>query len=837
MTAGPARPWRGMARRAARLLVPLLLMPALLGLGTWLYLRHEIDPSLVRGRIIQEARRATGRQIAARNLRISLFPDLTITADDVALANPRGFSRPAMLTAKHLVLRIALIPLLTHQVIVREIRLTGASLWLDQKPDGRANWMFDHARPSATLPGAIASPGVPAMPMRAVTVLAVNASGSVSWHTKLATGQATLRQVKLVEVNASSTIALLLRAARGADTLTLTGRFGAQTHLWNAADTSPWPVDLTLTDANGTAHLLGSFTNPRALAGYTLAVTAHGPRLWQLVHAWTGLYLPPLADVSLDTRLIDQAGRLDIPRLSLTAGPSNLATLVPGLTVSRVAIQAPNLDGFSGTETNHLQLTGTYAGQKLGIDAVVGPIGRLFGRGRLLSRLPIPLTIAANLAGASLQTQGAVQPGGNLTGTNLTLAADIPNLPALAPLFGISLPNPGPLRVGFRLRGSGGTLRLEAAHIALPAVQAALTATYTQSKSPRLDAAVHIARLDLDALPALWPAAPARLSIIARSYLPFLSTLDGSLSLDATQSLWRGVAINDVSARLQFAHGRFDLDPADFRLGPRGPANDGAVALTATAIVPARGTAPDSANQARASPAAPTAAMAVTLRGDGVSLAALAALAGHPRVATGRLGLRLALASRGHSISAILASLSGQVGLGLTHATLSPATLDALLPHLTPLAALHPLGQGIGTPAMVPLDCLATRFDLRQGTARIGQFLLAGSQFRLRAAGTASLARDQLAVSLVPRFGFGDLGFTIAQTIHGSFSNPVFAAASPPAASPAGDACASTLDAALAPIDMTPALPLGQPTPTRPTPPEPINAAALLRRLFGLKHP
>ncbi|MFK5065642.1 hypothetical protein, partial [Klebsiella pneumoniae] len=68
-----------------------------------------INPETVRAALAHAALRATGRELVITgpmHLRLGLAPGFA--AEGIALANPPGFSRPEMATAKRLTARVAL---------------------------------------------------------------------------------------------------------------------------------------------------------------------------------------------------------------------------------------------------------------------------------------------------------------------------------------------------------------------------------------------------------------------------------------------------------------------------------------------------------------------------------------------------------------------------------------------------------------------------------------------------------------------------------------------------------------------------------------------------------
>src|SRR5690242_7091895 len=73
----------------------------------------RLDPNSFKPRIIAAVQQATGRQLTL-NGAISLHPSLwpVVELRDASLANPPGFSRPAMATLQRLDVQLALWPLL-----------------------------------------------------------------------------------------------------------------------------------------------------------------------------------------------------------------------------------------------------------------------------------------------------------------------------------------------------------------------------------------------------------------------------------------------------------------------------------------------------------------------------------------------------------------------------------------------------------------------------------------------------------------------------------------------------------------------------------------------------
>lgn len=106
----------------------------------------------IRERIIAEVKTATGRDLAiAGPVELSVFPSVAVELSDVSLSNMPGGSRPSMITLGQLDIEVALLPLLSSEIVVQRLILREPVIALEIDEAGRANWMFDSPQ-SATGP-------------------------------------------------------------------------------------------------------------------------------------------------------------------------------------------------------------------------------------------------------------------------------------------------------------------------------------------------------------------------------------------------------------------------------------------------------------------------------------------------------------------------------------------------------------------------------------------------------------------------------------------------------------------------------------------------------------
>jgi len=90
-----------------------------------------------------KAKEATGRELKLKGkigFKLSLLP--TVAADDVSFQNAPWGSRPLLATVKRVEVQIALLPLLTGEVVIRRLRLVEPDLLLEVSPKGERNWVF-----------------------------------------------------------------------------------------------------------------------------------------------------------------------------------------------------------------------------------------------------------------------------------------------------------------------------------------------------------------------------------------------------------------------------------------------------------------------------------------------------------------------------------------------------------------------------------------------------------------------------------------------------------------------------------------------------------------------
>lgn len=132
------------------LIAALLIIPSL------------IDWNGYKAQISQAVRDATGRELALRgDLSMSLIPSPSLSMSDVRLGNVAGAQDADMVSIGEVHVSVALMPLLTGNVQVKEVNLVDPVIAIETFEDGRNNLVFDPNQAARSGPdaGTISTPG------------------------------------------------------------------------------------------------------------------------------------------------------------------------------------------------------------------------------------------------------------------------------------------------------------------------------------------------------------------------------------------------------------------------------------------------------------------------------------------------------------------------------------------------------------------------------------------------------------------------------------------------------------------------------------------------------
>ncbi len=111
-----------------------------------------IDPNDYKGEIATAVREQTGRTLEIEgDISLSVFPWLGLDIGPTRLSNAEGFTDPDMASMDAVQVRIKLMPLLSKQLEVDTVKLSGLQLNLAKDKSGRTNWADLQGEQAATI--------------------------------------------------------------------------------------------------------------------------------------------------------------------------------------------------------------------------------------------------------------------------------------------------------------------------------------------------------------------------------------------------------------------------------------------------------------------------------------------------------------------------------------------------------------------------------------------------------------------------------------------------------------------------------------------------------------
>ncbi len=757
-----------MLRRALRigLIIAAIVIVLVIGAGAAFIL--TFNPNELKPRIIAAVKQATGRDLLLKGdigLKLSLWP--TVEVSGASLSNAPGFAPPEMATLRKLDLQLAVLPLLRHRIEINRLILIQPDVHLQTNAQGNSNWIFT---PPAASPAAVQPHPSEKAPPTQVSIAAVKITDGAITYRDDRTRRTTTLNVQQFTSTAASPRApqhISLDAYLDGARFNLAGVIGPLAQLQNLSSTTPWPVDVALAGAGAKLSVKGTLTQPLQGRGYALTVQGSIADLATLAKLVSARNLPPLQDINFSTRIADTGKPLpQISDLTLNVGPSDLKSLVAGLKIDKLEINAPGSD-------QPIQATGggTFAGGPITLAAT-------FGSPAALTAGPFPLDVKAQAAGGNLEVKGAIAHPRTFGGVGLGINAGLPDLATLSPLVGRPLPPIKSVALQAELNDAaggfrqGGTLR----NIKLTTAAGDLSgeAALTLGQKPSFTAQLASTRIDANALMAAagkpvkttrpagapppekpGPAGAPQPTTPAPAPGPFsdrplrfglLRRADADVAL-AVQDLHSGnTDYRALNIHAVLRNGRLTVSPFAADL-PGGPMS---------------GTLSIDAGQANAP-------IALTLTAPGLDLAPLLAAARWPHYASGRLEVRADLHGSGTSAHAIAASLNGTLGLAMEGGTVDSALLNRLLGGVLAKANLRDL---IARGGSTELRCFAARAVAQHGVAAVNPLLLNTAAMTVLGSGSVNLGAQTLDMTLQPQGRVGGTGLVVPVRVTGPIRSP-----------------------------------------------------------------
>ena len=737
----------------------------------------RFNPNAYAPQIIAAVQRATGRTLSIGGpieLQLSLHP--TLAASNLSLANPADFADRYLLTLDKVQARIALLPLLSHRVDILNLRLIGPKLYLERNQAGQADWNFSAVPPQ----GSITVHAPPAtLPTYKIALESVELDNGQIILRPQGLHQPNIVQLTRLSGRAASLSAPLHlsgSAAIGNAPLTLHGVVGPVARL-TGTGSSPWPVDLTFGFAGASAHLQGAVTRPQSAKGYNVTLTAAVPALATVTAAlprdWLGrLHLPALHNMTAHATITDDNAPLPaLTNISIKAGASDLASLAPGLSLTELTVELPNL-GHSGT----LSASGTLGQTPFIIRANFTAPSAFIPPSWLPASAPpaasFSESVNASLGTASLSLTGGIATPRTLSGAAMALALNIPNLSALSAAAGQPLPAWKNITIKTSLIDPGGQGLAQAVGLdgltgTMDNARFSGDVRFTYQPEPKLEIDLSIAQANLDALlaampkPQTQPAAPSATAPQLAQPKPAQIVPDISLPLDLLRQASADVVLNANS---------LTYGGATYRaLQGHATLNNGLLTINPlTGQLPGGAISGSGSINASEDPAAET----LKLNAPALALGPFLRSFGLAGAAQGTIQAQLNASAKGNTLPQMLATITGQLGLASVNDVVDGRIIGQMFGGALQSAGLP--ARLAAAPGPVSLRCAALRLDAANGSGVVKALALDSNRLLLRGDGTVNFADQTLGLVLKPRLRVGGTNVTVPVQVRGTFLAPSY---------------------------------------------------------------
>ena len=360
------------------------------------------DFNSYRDLIAEQAEAATGRKLTiAGNLELELSLTPAISVEGVTFANAPWGSRPDMVTMEKLAARVELIPLLSGDIRVEWLELSGVDVLLETDKQGTGNWAFSSGSEEAAADSGAAAgplPVVKAVRMRDIKLAYVDGATG-------ARQQFQFDRLRLSADGPDKPLSLLAEAVFNDEKINVEGSLGSVEAL---LENKMFPLNIEIAALGVEGELDGTIKSPRDAKGYNVGFSVKGPSMKAVAARGVALSgggdVPPLADSAFYVAgaIRDEGDRVAIDGLKLTAGGSDIAgnlSLVP---------TSPRLDLKAVVTSKKLALSDFL--EDSGEDAPASPPAE---DGRVFPADPLPfeglrgVDAAVNLGVQQLNLEGA----------------------------------------------------------------------------------------------------------------------------------------------------------------------------------------------------------------------------------------------------------------------------------------------------------------------------------------------------------------------------------------------------------------------------------------------
>jgi len=761
-----------------RTLLAILIAGIMVPVVTLSLFIAEFDPNQYAPELTAAVEKATGRQLTLGGpIKISISLSPQISADNVSLANPPGFADPNLLTISRLQARIALLPLIVHQINIVKLVVLRPAVFVETTKTGAADW--DLTPPSAANAASASAPVNPAGPRLSGYKLSLEAveirDGSIILRPAHSANPITIALERFTGTAASASSPLIFSAGASFEGIpvSMNGAVGP-VERFSGTGSGPWPIDLTVSSRGATANVDGRVSEPRNFSGYDLAIKLSIPALETLADGLpSGMdirgEIPPVHGIVGSAEVVDQNAPMPaINNLAIKAAASDLSGVRPGLMLARLDMEAPSLTSpISVSATGSIgpapiSLAGKFGAASLFINpALLPPVANP-------SPPNFPVSIQAQAGNDSLEIDGGIATPMTLSGTALNVKMSIPDLSLLGPLAGTSLPGWKNIIAQGTLIDPGGlglanAIGIDSLVLNMDNAGLGGDLSWYFGKHPRLQVALKAQQIDLDPLLAAMPVAPpptppAQTSPPApqqTSYLvppvklplAMLRAASADIQLAADTLIFHHASYTAVQGHAVLANGVLTISPV-------------------TALIPGGSVAANASVDASNDPAETT----VAVDAPALALSPFLNAIGLPSTAEGTLQAGMSASGTGDSLPDLASSVQGQLGMAMVNGTVDGAVLSRLFG--AALSAVDLPASLVGAQGPVAVRCFGLRIDAENGIGRVSALTLDSNRLLVQGGGSLNFGNETLGLILRPQLRVDGNEIGVPVKVGGTFSDP-----------------------------------------------------------------
>lgn len=429
---------------------------------------------------------------------------------------------------------------------------------------------------------------------------------------------------------------------------------------------------------------------------------------------------------------------------------------------TEIDVAALNLAAPDPNGAVNIDGEGRFQDMPIKLAAEVGPLAALRNATK-----PYPVTLHGSLGGMRLDIEGQVAQPLDFSGVDLRLSLAGQGLAALADKLGIPLPALPPFRGTAKLQGGQGDWRLDAMSLKLGAsdLEGGI-AIDTNAQVPQLTANFTSSYLDLADFSGAVGARPTKAGMAAAPHAPGgrvipdmpipvhkLPDVDAQFDFYGTRIRSSGgIPLQAVTLALGLQNGELTLKPLRFRVA------SGNLALNAHFTPWVKEGAPR---------------LDADFSLSQVNLQQLfdrPSMPGPLRQTRGTLGGYMKIRTTGVSLRQFLGSMNGEAGIFMQHGEFSQ-----LMQKLAPIDVLESLGVLLKGDRPLPINCLVSHFDVKDGVATASTLLFDTSDTEIVGSGNVNFASETLYLDLNP-YNKTPAPLSLRTPIHvrGTFAKPQF---------------------------------------------------------------